>query len=194
MNEYKTNVVKRYLDVYRDTFDEVSELYREEYSLGSVNLQLLNHRDLSVIDEWKGYDFNGVHRGPPNGGWEWRGLELEYRKKPKRYCVSFLSGDDLCGVLAGSISKGGEVVSMKYIEAAPYRTKLSGEILNLSMTFSLSLALRVDAKYVAAYEPNENLSRVITSTYGAVNDNALYGSVEKRGLNPHYIDVSDINK
>lgn len=194
MNEYKKNVVKKYLEMYRDTFDEVSDLYRQENGFGSVNLQLLDHRDLSVIDEWQGSYLNGVHRVPPNGGWDWRGLELEYRKKPKRYCVSFLSGHDLCGVLAGSISKGGEVVSMKYIEAAPYKTKLSGEILDLSMTFSLSLALRVDAKYVAAYEPNGNLSRIITGTYGAVNDNALYGAVEKRGLNPHYIDVSDINK
>jgi hypothetical protein len=182
------DVFPRYKHLYGEAGEQTEMLFGEQGL--DVRLSISDSQHIQLVEAWHGQvTDSGVVREPPNGGWNWSDLYGNQKGKPKRFCISICNNhDELCGVFLGGVSKGKEVVSLHYIDAKPNPTNLSGHITMIALTFSLSLAERLDATFVAVYQPNDHMKEKLVSK-GFYSDAELFGSRVKFGLDPYYLMV-----
>lgn len=181
-------ISSRNKDLYQATFGAVEQLFSGKNI--AMNLSLSTLQDAQSANQWHGnVSSSGVVRTPPNGGWDWTTLVLSQNKNPKRFCVSvFDDKQSLCGLFQGGISKGGEVVSLNYVESAYYKTSLSSQVRMVALTFTIQLAEFSNAKFAAVYQPNQNMTNFITQMGFFAGQN-IYGTRKKSLLNPYYFEL-----
>lgn len=78
------------------------------------------------------------------------------------------------------------VTKLHYLEAAPYKTPLSGKVMDISVTYTVSLGNAVGSSHAAIYEPNANLKCLAIADFGFLDKN-LYGT--KVELNAVYYRI-----
>jgi hypothetical protein len=169
---------KRFTAVYQTACQQTEEISGMLMPDTSVELALATRGDIHAASSWRGsLDFKGVERQPPNGGWEWPVLFDGQRKDTKSYCVAIRTEGELGGLLLGGVSKGKNIVSIRYLEAAISQTPLSSNIVDIAVNFSTFVAIHseVNASFVGVYEPNERMrARLMEPQMGFVEEN-LFG-------------------
>ncbi|MGU5695366.1 hypothetical protein [Aeromonas veronii] len=181
-------ISSRNKDLYQATSDAVEGFFGGKNIAMKLSQSTLTDAEHASL--WRGnVSPSGVIRTPPNGGWDWATLVQSQYKNPKKFCVSVFDGNQsLCGLFQGGISKGGEVVSLSYVESAHYKTDLSSHVRMVALTFTIQLAEFSNAKFAAVYQPNENMTNVITNM-GFFEGQNIYGTRKKTLLNPYYFEL-----
>lgn len=192
-----TNAFRRFLTIYKTACEQTEELYQARINLGvPLELSLSTKNDIHAASSWgESLDHKGTVRLPPDGGWDWEEIYDSQRKNTKQYCVSFKSDGELGGILMGGVSKGKQVVSISYIEAANYHTALSSSVVDIAMSFSTLVALNseIRASYLAVYEPNEAMKARLLEPHLGFFEKNLFGYRVRKGVGrPLYKDISKL--
>jgi len=172
------SVRRRYLQRYSEAADEVVNEFEELNSI-SWSLELASLGDIEAAKKWEGMvDPYGVVRAPPNGGWDWRKIYDSYLGSPKAFVYAIKSGDELCALFGGGVSDNKVVTKIHYLESAAYHTPLSGYVLDIAVTYVVTVADAMDSAFTAIYEPNEKVRLIAKEDYGFNEDN-LFGTSER---------------
>lgn len=174
----------KYLSLHLRVSNDVTEAFSD---IDNISIVLSSESDVDYVSRWVGVtDPNGITRNPPNGGWDWKKIYMGCIGDPHKFVVSIKCEDELCGIFYGAISRGKLVTKLHYLEAAPYKTPVSGYIIDISVTYTVSVANEVGSVHAAIYEPNDNLKSLALADFGFGNSN-LYGT--KAELNAIYYKI-----
>ena len=171
MREVRRRYKERYEDAATETVNEFEELSNIRWSLELASLS-----DVQGSRKWAGMtDPNGIKRIAPNGGWDWVRLYEGYLKKPGAFVYALKSEGELCALLGGGVSDSKVVTKLHYLESAPYVTPLSKYVLDISVTYVVTVANSMQSHYTAIYEPNDKVREIAKRDYGFSEDN-MFGT------------------
>lgn len=127
-------------DLLDAIFEEVSNFYCEILR-NEVKITRIDPTALRAWSEtWKPIN----SRCPPNGGWDWTDKTKDFKKGYNKYSLDFAiwgANKTLCGLALCAISRGGDNISIFYIEGSPDKSHpLKGHIFNIIETMCLEYA------------------------------------------------------
>lgn len=147
------NDKKLYLDaIFEEISNEFTTSIRKD-----VRITNIDHIALKTWSEtWKHINI----RKPPNGGWDWVYKRNYFRKYStnRLFDMSIWSGNILCGLVLGKMSKGSGNISLYYIEGFPGENHpLKRHVLNIIMITVIECAKLLCKKKIKLIEPVDGL-------------------------------------
>lgn len=133
-------------------YEQIERVFTKEISI-PVELRHIDYRALSTWTEvWIPGDntFYTEH-----GAWDWgkQNKTLKNRHKERLFDVSIWSGEQLCGLALGHLSRV-ETLAIEYIQGSPISTHpLKGQILNIVIMLAFEYAKLTKRKNVRIIDP-----------------------------------------
>ncbi|MEZ2637706.1 hypothetical protein ACBP95_18670 [Morganella morganii] len=181
------SVRKKYTDIYIDSFNEVIDLYESEGVIPKGMLKLTSIND-HVLDEWFKSWYGRSNRFK-HGNWHWDRMIAKRRKKCKRFDLAIWSGEVLCGLTLGGVSRGNKTVRIDYIEANPNKHPLDKKIAGIAIAVAISVGQKINASHVAIFNPVNDKVESLYRKFG-FQRMSLYGRFLK---NVMYLEVPSPN-
>lgn len=142
---------EKYLDIYKEAFDEVIAYLEKAGAIktGSLKLSTIDHMAIQAWKtEWKGRSLRHGH-----GEWDWQKLVSKRAKTCKRFDIAVWGEGILCGLSVGKISRGKKTIRMDYLQACPVSHPLEKRIAMIVVAVALSVGKKVGAQHVAIFNP-----------------------------------------
>jgi hypothetical protein len=119
------------------------------------------------------------HRQPPNGGWDWLYKYQASEKKYRKYLmgIAIWESSKLCGLALCSRSRGGDNLSIHYIEGSPDNSHpLKGMIFSIVDNICQEYAMQTEVKSIRVLEPVDDLVDFYKSYGYELKNKRLFGS------------------
>lgn len=101
--------------------------------------------------------------------WNWRQLYTEYAfRHPKRFELAVWCSSFLCGLSLGKPTWGGGKLRLDLIEASPWKTPLSGKVVQLSIIAAAAYARHIGATELRIMHPINSVVRQHYISHGFI--------------------------
>lgn len=126
------------------------------------------------------------HRTPGAAGWDWDRIVQRQPRSPDNVDLAIWSGETLCGLMVGRLSKRRTRLLLEVIEGAPFVPHpLQGRVLDLGLLAAEYYAKGVGARWVRLMNPLPGMQARYIARYGfgpvAVDGRQTYQDCEVTG-------------